>query len=286
MNGVNNILQGQNPFEAVALPLAAAIRAAKERYEAQSQPLPTEVKAALKGHFEQDILNATRWTVGNIEITLPNFIGQGRKFFNNDSYAVVVDNIIVFNTAPGSWTQNSHWWAHEVTHVEQYKKWGIENFSYRYLKDFGGKVEKEANNRANSILGQPIMSISSDAYALHVGSFDRSSSDIDADKNFDIDPEIYVAQCIFPHDQAGVNYLVTNYGRIIAVNPKNGQWWHVGYSTPPRLQNVAWSYDIPHLKTSYAVGMDGKIYNPVPIINAFGQAVNYQWNVIGYVSRL
>ena len=84
-----------------------------------------------------------------------------------------------------------------------------------------------------------------------VGSFDMSSSSIDQNKNFNQNPEIYVAQCVFQNDQFNVMYLVTNYGRIIAVNPLNGQWQHIGYSTPPRLPNVAWSYDLPNANWSY-----------------------------------
>jgi len=285
--GINGVLQGQNPFQISAIPLAAAIRAANERYKSSAKPLPSDVKEALRPYFRANTLENARYIVGNVEITLPNFIGQGQKFFGNDAYAVTVGNIIVFNNSPGSYSQNAHWWAHEITHVEQYENLGIESFAYKYLKDFGSSIEKEAINRANSIVGNNNPQFSqSQSYALNVGSFDMSSSSIDNNRNFSSNPEIYVAQCIFPQDNFGVMYLVTNYGRIIAVNPLDGQWRHIGYSTPPRLPNVAWSYDLPNARWSYAVGMDGNIYNPVPIYNNWGQIIKYQWNIIGYVRKL
>jgi hypothetical protein len=98
-------------------------------------------------------------------------------------------------------------------------------------------------------------------------------------------PEYYITQCIFPGDAFGVMYLVTNYGRIIAVNPVDGQWVHIGFATPPRLPNVAWSYDLPNSYWSYAVGMDGNIYNPFPVYFN-GYIVNYNWVAVGYTIRL
>ena len=280
-NNISGILQGQNPFQLTAAPLAAAIRAARERYISKSQPLPNDVKNVLRGFFNESTLNRARFAIGKVEITLPSFIGQGAKFMGNDRYAVTVDDIIVFNSDPGSYLNNSNWWVHEITHVQQYEKLGIEIFAFNYMRDAGNSLEAEAVNNANRITGTNISSTSS---ALKIGSFDMSGTI--SDINYQQNPEFYVAQCIFPYDQFGVMYLVTNYGRIIAVNPLNGQWLHIGYSTPARLPNVAWSYDLPKANWSYAVGFDGNIYNPVPIYNNFGIIYNYQWVSVGYVVRL
>lgn len=285
VNNVNGILQGQNPFQIMAVPLSAAIRAARERHFNNSLPLPEDVKNALRPYFKESTLNKARYAIGNIQITLPNFIGQGQKFMGNDAYAVTVNDIIVFNRQPGSFAQDGNWWAHEITHIQQYENLGIETFSFNYLRDLGGSIEKEAQDNANRITNTYTQNNSSSSYALRVGSFDMSSSSIDQNRNFNQNPERYVAQCIFPNDRFGVMYLVTNYGRIIAVNPLNGQWQHIGYSTPPRLQNVAWSYDLPNANWSYPVGLDGNIYNLTSVYNSFGQPIQ-QWTPIGYVVRL
>jgi hypothetical protein len=279
---INGILQGQNPFQLFAAPLAAAIRAAKERYSSSSMPLPDDVKNALRNYFSQSTLDRARYAIGNVEITLPNFIGKGAKFMGNDGYAVTVDNIIVFNTNPGSYYSNANWWAHEITHVQQYGQLGIETFSFNYARDFGRSIESEAVNNANRITNSNNNPSSS---FITVGSFDMSG--VQSTINYQQYPEFYIAQCIFPQDRFVAMYLVTNYGRIIAVNPVNGFWQHIGYSTPPLMPQVAWSYDLPSAQWKYAVGFDGNIYNPIgPIYNNFGQVVNYvNWNPIGYVIR-
>lgn len=278
-NNINGILHGQNPFQVTALPLAAAIRAAREKYKDTAMPLPDDVKNALRPYFSESVINNARYVIGKVEITLPNFIGQGQKLMGGD-YAVTVDNIIVFNRNPGGFVHSGAWWVHEVTHVEQYQRLGIETFAYNYLRDLGNSLENEANQKSKNITGRQI----NQGYALNQSSFDMSNSSIDDGRNFATNPEYYVAQCIFNNDSFGCQYLVTNYGRIIAVNPVTGQWLHIGYSTPPRLLNVAWSYDLPNARYSYAVGFDGLIRDRRVFTNQFGQSFE-QWIVVGHVVK-
>ncbi len=280
-NNINNILHGQNPFQLAAAPLAAAIRAARERHISSAQPLPANIKQALQGYFSDDILNRAKYTQGNIQITLPNFIGQGQKFMGGNEFAVVVDDIIVFNYSnPSLWH-----WAHELTHIQQYVSLGVEAFAFNYIRDAGRSIENEADNKANSISGTVQSgTMQTTASYLKVGSFDQSG--YNDNTNYNQQPEIYVAQCVFPQDQFGAMYLVTNYRRIIAVNPVNGAWQHIGYSTPPLLPNVAWTYDLPNANWKYAVGNDGNIYTAHAIYNNIGQVINYNWVAIGYVVKL
>ncbi len=217
VNSANGILQGQNPLQISAIPLAVAIRAARARHYNKSMPLPEDVKNALRSNFSDQILNKARYCIGNIQITLPNFIGQGQKLFGNDAFAVKVGDVIVFNSNPCSFTQNAFWWTHEITHIEQYSNWGIETFAFNYLKDYGG-IENEPDSKASQVTGNNY----NNRNALVSKSFDMSSSAIDQNANFNQNPETYVAQCIFPNDFSRFSYLVTNYGRIIAVNSING----------------------------------------------------------------
>jgi hypothetical protein len=279
VNNIGGVLQGQNIFQIAGAPLAAAVRAAREKYISIAQPIPQSVKDALKGYFSDATLARAKYTIGDIEITLPNFIGQGAKFFGNEKYAVTVDDIIVFNSDPGNYSDNPNWWAHEMTHVQQYENMGVETFAYNYIKDLGRTLEGEAINNANRITNS---NYALNGAALKVGSFDMSGATPASPIDYQQNPELYVAQCIFPNDQFGYNYLVTNYGRIIAVNPLNGQWMHIGYATPPRLPNIAWSYDLPSANWSYAVGFDNNIYSAVH--NNFGMIIN--WVIVGYVVKL
>lgn len=280
-SGIQNaaaILQGSNPLQVAAAPLAAAIRAARERHIQGARAIPDDVKQGLKGFISESVLNRAKYTVGTIQITLPNFIGQGQRFQGN-GYAVVVDDIIVFNAPPPSFNEGVFWWTHEVTHVQQYQQRGVEGFAYAYLVDLGRSIEGEADgnganrSRSTSQVGR--------AY-LNVGSFDRTGYRANVD--YRQQPETYIAQCIFPGDPYPVNYLLTNYGRIIAVEPMSGRWAHIGHATPPLMSGVMWTYQTPNLR--YAVMPDGSILTTVPVYNPFGQVIGSNFVQIGQVYRL
>lgn len=143
-NSVGNTLSGQNPLQIISSPLAAAIREARQRHISEARPLPANIKAALKGYFPEAILDRAKYCVGNIEITLPSFI---EFFFDQDG--VAVDDVIVFRSTPSPYVD---WlWVHELTHLQQYQRMGIESFAYNYMKDHNA-LEKEANAKANSFI--------------------------------------------------------------------------------------------------------------------------------------
>ena len=102
--------------------------------------------------------------------------------------------------------------------------------------------------------------------------------------NFQQNPEYYVAQCVFPQDPYRVNYMLTNYGRIIAVDPMTGEWLHLGFAAPPLGRGVAWDYWTPNIR--YAVMPNGNIIAPIPIFTPWGQIVGYNNVQAGYVIRL
>lgn len=277
LQNVGAILRGQNVVQLAAAPLGAAIRAARDRHSANARPLPDDVKQALREHFAASTLSRAKYSVGTIQITLPHFIGRGAKFLGND-YAVVVDDIIVFNTPPPSYEQNPFWWTHEVTHVQQYEQLGIEVFAYQYMIGHQ-RIEDEADANARRITND--RSQVGKAY-LQVGSFDmtRYRDGVNYQKN----PEHYVAQCVFPYDRFPVNYLVTNYGRIVAVDPFTGNWIHIGFATPPSARGVAWDYWTPSLR--YAVLPNGLIVIPYPVFDVYGRPMGYNYTQVGHVVRL
>lgn len=281
--GVQNLgatLQGKNILEISAAPLAAALRAARESHLTNSHPIPDDVKNALRGRFSDQLLAKARYAIGTLQITLPNFIGKGQAYMGgNHSYAVVVGEIIVFNSAPPAYADQSFWWAHEMTHVEQFNRLGFETFAYRYLVSAGSEIEGEADATASQITGnrtQRTVSLASIA-----GSYDMTGAS--STTNYSLAPEFFVSQCIFPYDTYRVNYLVTNYGRIIAVDPISGQWVHIGHATPPLAPGVAWSYQTPNI--IYPVYSDGRIMGNQPVYNQFGQIVGNNVVQIGHVIR-
>lgn len=267
--GAANILRGQNPLQVTAAPLAAAIRAARQQYASQAQPLPPDVRAGLADFFSPEVLDRARYTVGRIEINLPNFIGRGAKFMGN-GYAVTVDDTIVFNSAPPSFADNATWWAHEVTHVEQYGSWGVDKFAFEYVIDFGHSIERSADQRASTLGGT-----SSAAYSVTPAMMTSFGGNAAPASVSNSGPEYFVARCSFPNDPYPVQYMVTNTNRIIAIDMMTGQWIQIGWAMPPLLPNVAWTYQTANFR--YAVSGQGEIFTA----DNFGK-----FFLIGQVQRL
>lgn len=266
LHGSANILRGQNPFQLAAAPLAGAIRAARQRHYPRSEPIPADVKAQLSTMIDAVTLNRARYAIGKVEITLPNFIGQGNKLMGDD-YAVVVDDVIVFNTSPPAYAGDPFWWAHEIMHVCQYGRMGIEGFAYRYMTDWQG-VEGEADKKGDEALakrnllqGQRGALVNARVRCMQIGmgpQAEQFSGQV-------VDP--FVAQCVFPMDPNPVQYMVTQAGRIVAIDPFSGRWLQVGWATPPLMPGIAWTYQTPHFR--YAVDPNGRILT----LNQMGQFV-------------
>jgi Domain of unknown function (DUF4157) len=136
-----------NLEDAVAEPLAAALRSAQLQFLPQSNPIPADIKAKFAAFYPADVLNNARWTVGSVSISVPDLLNQGRKIFQNVENAVTVGNVTVFVTDPAG---NLHWWAHELQHQVQYHEWGIDHFAFEYVTSCHS-VETEAEQKAIAV---------------------------------------------------------------------------------------------------------------------------------------
>jgi len=228
-----NLLRGENPLQVSAVPLAAAIRAAREKHLSESSPIPRDVVAGLTNFFPQQTLTRARYAIGTVEITLPNFIGQGARFMGK-GYAVVVDDIIVFNRQPPAFDDNPHWWTHEMTHVDQYRRFGVENFAYKYMKDAGGSIEGEADangerrtGRGRSVFADIRLSESQIGVRTNLP-FEKGSDGVARAVS-----ETFTHQCVFPNDEGISTILITNTSKIIMLDPIWGDYWQIGWVTAP-----------------------------------------------------
>jgi hypothetical protein len=140
------------PADVIGIPLAALIEHAEREHAGRAQPIPEDVKAALRGLISDAVLEAARYTIGELEISLPNAVSGTRKLFVGDEggHAVVVGHVIVFSRAPAD---SYSWWAHELTHVEQYRRWGTVGFARRYTTD-SGTVEAAAEAVAEQYIAR------------------------------------------------------------------------------------------------------------------------------------
>lgn len=101
-------------------------------------PIPPDIRKNLRGFISDAILDTAVYRVrGGGDMSLQvNAIRYG------EAAAITLDHVIVF--AYGNDAQyNASLWAHELTHVDQYQRWGLHDFAVRYTRD-SAAVEREA----------------------------------------------------------------------------------------------------------------------------------------------
>ncbi len=119
--------------------LAALIEHSRDAAVAQGvRPIPDAIRAALAGYVPAATLDRVRWCVAcGGKLTL-----QGGTFLLDEAPAITLDYVVVWQHLADALGDPSLW-AHELEHVMQYRKWGVEGFAARYLRDYEA-VEQEA----------------------------------------------------------------------------------------------------------------------------------------------
>ncbi len=83
-----------------------------------------------------------RWGAGGATLTLP-----GLALEYGDALALTLIDVVLFRREDDArW--NEKIWAHELTHVMQYRRWGVQGFAARYVAD-STAVEHEAYSNAD-----------------------------------------------------------------------------------------------------------------------------------------
>ncbi|CCM75994.1 eCIS core domain-containing protein [Rhizobium mesoamericanum] len=95
-----------------------------------SLPIPPDIRRQLTGYSTEDSMNRVRYRVGasgslNLA-TLSEQVGLAD--------AVTLIDVIVFRDAIGAATVSL--WAHELTHVDQFREWGVHGFAVRYAQNW------------------------------------------------------------------------------------------------------------------------------------------------------
>jgi hypothetical protein len=130
-------------------PLAEAIQQGRNRAYPHAQPIPQAIRAQLTPFFPHVVLHTVRYSTDwdtTAEGTLPYFL-----LGNGAVKAVTFGDVILFRDA--HLTEDPLLWAHELTHVEQYRRLGVETFAIRYLQQ-AWVLENEAITKANMIKGR------------------------------------------------------------------------------------------------------------------------------------
>lgn len=153
---VDIVAKGGDPAMLVSIPLATALRQAYETHKSSAKPYSESIKTALRKLYPNDVVESARYTVGKVEITLPNLINGGQRLVYGHDYAVTIGDITVYNTEP----ESLFWIAHEVRHTVQYRELGgFEGFAWSYTRysssmesnadEWGRKVATETPQYAN-----------------------------------------------------------------------------------------------------------------------------------------
>ena len=108
-----------------------------------SYPVPPEVYAALSGFSDPGALARARFRIGD-----GGFFNVAHDALHagSDVSAVTLEDVIVFR-GPAE-AADICLWAHELTHVDQFARQGVHDFSIRYVRDFHSE-EDVAYQREN-----------------------------------------------------------------------------------------------------------------------------------------
>ena len=125
--------------------LATTIRLTRDRaWSAGVRPAPANVVKALSPYFSAATLNQVRWRT---PMAQPSMSGLLVHWYFREG-AVTLSDVILFSDA--GLAQDPGCWAHELTHVEQYRRYGVDGFARRYVNDWES-LEREARQRATRI---------------------------------------------------------------------------------------------------------------------------------------
>lgn len=134
----------QVPTE-IAPAFAATIRMSRNRAVANGvRPVPQRVVKALSPYFSPGVLAQARWRP---PMPQPSMTGLLVRWYFHEG-AVTLQDVVLFSDE--GLAQDPSFWAHELAHVEQYRRYGVDGFARRYVKDWEG-LEREARQRAQQV---------------------------------------------------------------------------------------------------------------------------------------
>jgi hypothetical protein len=99
----------------------------------------------LTPHFGHRLVSNVRWTVRGQRFELGSLLTA----WVLEDGAVTLGRVVVFDH--DGLSDNLWLWAHELAHVEQYQRLGVDGFAMAYLADWQG-MEAEATARGNAVV--------------------------------------------------------------------------------------------------------------------------------------
>lgn len=110
-----------------------------------TQPIPPDIRKDLEPYFDEDLLDDVGWAYSNQYLDLGSVISA---WYKAEGGAVTLVDTIVFSSRYGA--SRRFLWAHELTHVMQYRELGIEDFARVYVTN-PQLLERQAWDNARRI---------------------------------------------------------------------------------------------------------------------------------------
>jgi Domain of unknown function (DUF4157) len=108
-----------------------------------AMPIPVNIRQLLTGYASEDSMNRVRYKIGDSGfLNLAHLIEQG----SGDIGAVTLIDVIVFRGT--SEALDPALWAHELTHIDQFRDWGVHSFAVQYARNWRS-VEDPAYAKGN-----------------------------------------------------------------------------------------------------------------------------------------
>ena len=129
----------ETSLDIAAASLANALVLSRDAaWEQGTRPIPPHIRQALLNWYPADLLDSIEYRTGIPEDSTL----QSLAMRHGDATAITLIDTIVFADAWDA-ENNVALWAHEVKHVEQFRRWGLMGFAQAYVRDHQ-TVEEEA----------------------------------------------------------------------------------------------------------------------------------------------
>lgn len=110
-----------------------------------TRPIPPHIRQALLDWYPAELLDSVEYRTGIPEDSTL----QSLAMRHGDATAITLIDTIVF-ADPHAAESDLALWAHEMKHVEQFRRWGLMDFAEAYVRDHQA-VEAEAYAIGNAV---------------------------------------------------------------------------------------------------------------------------------------
>ena len=136
----------QNPGQWPYLAVATGIIAGRDMVKIEGgRPIPAHLRKILRRWYPDDLMDSVRWTT--VRGAVRQYLQEARMNFESDTLAVTLIDVVIFRN--DKLAEDGTLWAHELYHVQQYRRWGVFGFARKWVENASitGPIEAPAYAR-------------------------------------------------------------------------------------------------------------------------------------------